>query len=113
VLDYPGLKKVLPYQTSVLYVFLPEDMEGGEIEAYPYKMSEEEMDSSPPVARVTPKLNRMAYFRGDSWHQVRSYKTSSKTVLRASLVLENYYVPLNILPYVVPFSWRDGAQEMM
>lgn len=112
-MDYPGAVKVLPYQTSVLYMFLPEDMEGGEIEAYPYEMEQEDMMQSPPHGRVTPKLNRMAYFRGDAWHQVRSYKTKAKDVLRASLVLENYHIPMNLENYIVPFSWHDGRPEMM
>lgn len=89
-------------------------MEGGEIEAYPYEMGHEEMEESPPLGRVTPKLNRMAYFRGDAWHQVRSYKTNAKDVLRASLVLENYHIPISLQPYVVPYNWHDGGkQEMM
>jgi hypothetical protein len=115
-LDYPGNRKVLPYQTSVLYVFLPEDMVGGEIEAYPYAMPESLMDSgeAKPFASVTPALNRMAFFRGDAWHQVRSY-TSKKSdkVMRASLVLENYHIPVNLESYVVDFSWRDGPGNAM
>lgn len=103
--------KVLPYQTSVLYVFLPDDMEGGEIEAYPYDMEEEEMDETPPHGRVVPKLNRMAYFPGDSWHQVRSYTTKSKSMLRASLVLENYHIPQSLENHVIQFEWRDGKNS--
>lgn len=113
MLSYPGMRKVLPYQTSVLYVFVPDDMEGGEIEAYPYDMEHEEMSKSAPHASVKPELNRMAYFRGDSWHQVRSYKTKSKSMLRASLVLESYHIPLNLERYVVPFTWWDGKTDMM
>lgn len=112
-MDYPGDVKVLPYQTSVLYVFLPDDMVGGEIEAYPYEMEHEEMDATAPPGRVVPKLNRMAYFPGDSWHQVRSYKTNSTTTLRASLVLENYHVPPSLERYVVPFHWADGKKTSM
>lgn len=112
-MDYPGTVKVLPYQTSVLYVFLPEDMEGGELETYPYDMEQEEMDATLPHGRIEPKLNRMAYFPGDSWHQVRSYRTNSSSMLRASLVLENYHVPPSLERFVVPFEWQDGKNNKM
>lgn len=41
VLDYPGEGDdyVMPYQTSVLYISVPKNMVGGEIEAYPTSLT--------------------------------------------------------------------------
>lgn len=119
VLDYPGdgEEYVMPYQTSVLYISVPDAMVGGEIEAYPYESDWEDMDAGvvKPSGAVKPKENRMSYFPGDSWHQVRAYSAPRKDKLRASLVLESYNIPLNILEFIR--SWdvqeNENNQEMM
>lgn len=113
VMSYSGSKKVMPFQTNVLYVFVPEDMIGGQLEAWPYDISPEDIAKG-PHARVTPQENRMAFFRGDAQHQVRSYNTSSRNVLRGSLVLEQYNIPEDYVNLVEKFHWRDrDDSEMM
>jgi len=44
------------------------------------------------VERVVPKTNRMVAFKGNAYHRVMSYKTSTN-LTRVSLVLEQYKVP--------------------
>lgn len=113
MLDFPGTKKIMPFQTNVLYVFVPEDMVGGQLEAWDYEITQEDVDNG-PKARVVPEENRMAFFRGDAQHQVRSYNTSSKSVLRGSLVLEQYAIPEDYQNLVIDWHWRDRhGSEMM
>lgn len=112
MLDYEGSKKVMPFQTNVLYVFVPEDMVGGQLEAWDYEITPEDVANG-PKARVIPKENRMAYFRGDAQHQVRSYNTSSTKVLRGSLVLEQYAIPEDYQHLIVDWHWRDRHDSEM
>lgn len=112
MLNYTGSKKIMPYQTNVLYVFVPEDMQGGQLEAWDY-------DAHPATimhgaqASVTPVENRMAFFRGDAQHQVRSYKAPMKDTLRASLVLEQYDIPEEYRDLVLEWYWRDHQDSDM
>lgn len=113
MLDYNGSKKVMPFQTNVLYVFVPDDMRGGELEAWNYDVTERELLAG-PMGRVRPEENRMAFFRGDAQHQVRSYNTSAKDVLRGSLVLEQYKIPEEYSHMLLDWHWRDReGGEMM
>lgn len=108
-----GETKMMPVQTNVLYVFVPEDMVGGSLEAWNYNTGTREMAKG-PQAYVQPIENRMAFFRGDALHQVRSYNTSSESVLRGSLVLEQYKVPEEALDVVIDYMWmeRHGGEMM-
>lgn len=112
MLEYEGSKKVMPFQTNVLYVFVPEDMVGGQLEAWDYDITPEDVANG-PKARVVPVENRMAYFRGDAQHQVRSYNTSSTKVLRGSLVLEQYAIPEDYQHMLVDWHWRDRHDSEM
>lgn len=112
MMDYAGSRKVMPLQTNVLYVFVPEDMKGGELEAWDYDATERQVAAG-PQGRVRPEENRMAFFRGDAQHQVKSYTTSSKDVLRGSLVLEQYKIPEEYKQYVMEFHWRENDGSAM
>lgn len=70
-------------------------------------------DGTPPSARFSPRVNSMAYFRGDAVHQVRSYRTNSTTTVRAGLVLEQYKVPEKLLPMVHPFHFEERTNMGM
>ncbi|CAN8068305.1 unnamed protein product [Agarophyton chilense] len=106
VLNYTGSKKIMPFQTNVLYVFVPEGMEGGQLEAWDYDAHPMSILNG-PQAKVSPAENRMAFFRGDAQHQVRSYKAPLNDKLRASLVLEQYNIPAEYEKYVTDWHWRD------
>lgn len=113
ILDSVRDAKILPVQTNVLYVFVPEDMIGGSLEAWDYEASDDELKQG-PMGTVHPVENRMAFFRGDAQHQVRSYNTSSKNILRGSLVLEQYNIPEEYISLVMDFVWKDrNGGEMM
>lgn len=112
-MNFEGKAKVMPVQTNVLYVFVPEDMVGGSLEAWDYDCDDDELDNG-PTAIVQPVENRMAFFRGDAQHQVRSYNSTSKNILRGSLVFEQYNVPEEHRDLVVDFVWKDrNGGEMM
>lgn len=120
VLDYPGdgEEYIMPFQTSVLYVSVPTNMVGGEIEAYPYNSDWDLMVEGviKPSGSVKPVENRMSYFPGDAWHQVMAYSAPTNDKLRASLVLESYHVPPNILRYVKTWVLKEtdkDDQDMM
>eukprot|EP00173_Palmaria_palmata_P002366 Plantae.Rhodophyta-Palmaria_palmata.ctg2507.p1 GENE.Plantae.Rhodophyta-Palmaria_palmata.ctg2507~~Plantae.Rhodophyta-Palmaria_palmata.ctg2507.p1 ORF type:complete len:229 (-),score=47.72 Plantae.Rhodophyta-Palmaria_palmata.ctg2507:359-976(-) len=120
IINYPGDgdEYIMPYQTNVLYVSVPTDMVGGEIEAYPYESDWDMMEQGliQPAGSVKPEENRMSYFPGDSWHQVKAYSAPANDKLRASLVLESYHVPLNILRYVKTWNVQEtdkDNQDMM
>ncbi len=78
------------HQVSVLYVSVPEDMEGGQLELFSYGNGVVPPNAEPNDA-VEPKENLMVTFRGDAFHRVRSYRTRSARE-RVSLVLEQYYI---------------------
>lgn len=89
----------LAHTVTVLYVRVPEDMEGGQLEV----LGPDDQDLEP--ASVEPRENRMARFRGDSLHQVRGYHTNTKD-LRVSLVLEQYHVDDEFLDNVIEYEVR-------
>ena len=80
----------IAHQVSVLYNSVPEDMVGGELEMFPYGTGYPEFEAA-PGKKVTPKENTLVTFRGDAFHQVRSYKTKTGSE-RVSLVLEQYKI---------------------
>jgi hypothetical protein len=86
----PGIT-FLAHAVSVLYISVPPDMSGGELELLGPAPSEDVVPEDFEIQHVAPVENRMAQFRGDSYHQVRGYSTDTD-VLRISLVLEQYRV---------------------
>lgn len=100
----------LAHRVNVLYVSVPEDLVGGELELLG---NDREYDPEHPVAAVKPIENLMAAFRGDSYHQVRGYDTETDD-LRISLVLENYVVAKENEKYLLDYdqSEKDGMTMM-
>jgi hypothetical protein len=104
----PGLT-FLADAVSVLYISVPADMKGGDLELLGSSPQEDSDENDIVLERVDPLENRMAEFRGDSFHQVRGYATETE-VLRISLVLEQYKVGPGLRGHVVEYleSIKDG-----
>ena len=58
--------------------------------------------AAPPLESVAPKENLLVTFRGDAFHQVRSYRTKTGSE-RVSLVLEQYKIDEDVYPKTVKF----------
>lgn len=106
----------IAHTVSVMYVSVPEDMEGGELELLG---SHEEAHGTgrpspaPALESVTPKHNLHAEFRGDSVHRVRGYATKTNQ-LRISLVLEQYKVAEENEQFLVPYrEFQKNGMIMM
>jgi predicted 2-oxoglutarate/Fe(II)-dependent dioxygenase YbiX len=67
-----------PMYVSVLYVRVPENMEGGELVLKAYKRQ---------LGQIKPQMNTLVYFQGDLTHSVNAVKTPGN---RLSLVCEQY-----------------------
>ncbi|WP_414546001.1 MULTISPECIES: 2OG-Fe(II) oxygenase [Nostocaceae] len=67
-----------PMFVSVLYVRLPENMEGGELVLKSHKRQ---------LGQIKPQVNTLLYFQGDLTHSVNAVKTLGN---RLSLVCEQY-----------------------
>jgi predicted 2-oxoglutarate/Fe(II)-dependent dioxygenase YbiX len=67
-----------PLFVSVLYVRIPENMEGGELVLRCQKRQ---------VGQIKPQINNLVYFQGDLTHSVNAVKTTGN---RLSLVCEQY-----------------------
>ena len=80
----------IAHQVSVLYLSVPKDMEGGQLDLFSYGDGATPGDGDPEEV-VVPEENLMATFRGDAFHRVRSYRARSRTE-RVSLVLEQYFI---------------------
>jgi hypothetical protein len=102
----------LAHTVSVLYISVPEDMVGGQLELLGIG---EEHHTNPDhvVDSVHPVEDYSATFRGDSYHQVRGYDTATDT-LRISLVLEQYKLDEENAPYMIEYeqSEKDGMTMM-
>ncbi|ALF52185.1 iron-regulated protein [Nostoc piscinale CENA21] len=67
-----------PNFVSVLYVRVPENMEGGELVLKSHKRQ---------LGQIKPQMNTLLYFQGDLTHSVNAVKTPGS---RLSLVCEQY-----------------------
>jgi predicted 2-oxoglutarate/Fe(II)-dependent dioxygenase YbiX len=75
-----------PAYVSVLYVRVPEGMEGGELVLRCSK-SDRRSSHKRQVGQVKPQVNSLVYFQGDLTHSVNAVKTPGN---RLSLVCEQY-----------------------
>lgn len=91
----------IAHQVSVLYNSVPSDMEGGNLELFPYGDGYPDT-GAPPEESVVPKENLLVTFRGDAFHQVRSYRTKTGSE-RISLVLEQYKIDEDMYPKTIKF----------
>lgn len=110
---YPGI--VYAHQVNVLYMSVPHDMIGGQLQLFKYGAdprltetgqlkSREEIIRSIPDKVILPQENTMVAFRGDTYHRVMGYSTDT-SARRISLVLEQYQVPSWLYPVTKTFEF--------
>ena len=89
------------HQVSVLYASVPNDMRGGALEVFPYGDGDPRLGATPDEV-IAPKENTLVTFRGDAFHQVKSYSTRTGRE-RVSLVLEQYKIDDEMYPKTLRF----------
>ena len=75
----------------MFYTSIASDMKGGELDVFNYTNNPSELNFAMPEKTIIPKENMLVRFRGDSYHRVRNY-TSSSGVERTSLIVEQYKI---------------------
>jgi predicted 2-oxoglutarate/Fe(II)-dependent dioxygenase YbiX len=88
-----------PNIVSVLYVRVPENMEGGELLLKSTKRQ---------VGQVKPQTNTLVYFQGDLTHSVNAVKTNGN---RLSLVCEQYNLSDTELEEIPIFTLESRASQ--
>lgn len=88
------LPQLVPYpmKTSVLYVDVPEHLEGGELVFYLVA----------PIGRVVPRTNQLVEFMGNMRHAVMKVRKSGDQP-RLSLVCEQYRLKPHLLELIPEF----------
>lgn len=88
-----------PASVSVLYVRVPEDMEGGELVLKLQKRQ---------VGQIKPQTNSLIYFQGDLTHAVNAVTTPGN---RLSLVCEQYCLSDAELEQIPQFTLESRANQ--
>lgn len=88
-----------PASVSVLYVRVPEDMEGGELVLKLQKRQ---------VGQIKPQTNSLIYFQGDLTHAVNAVTTQGN---RLSLVCEQYCLSEDELEEIPQFTLESRANQ--
>jgi hypothetical protein len=88
----------LPCMVSVLYLQVPH-ASGGELQLW---------DGADPIARLKPAANTSVHFRGDLAHAVNAF-SGAPGQLRASLVIEQYHFPDEVLTRLPDFRLDSRA----
>ena len=88
-----------PAFVSVLYVRVPEDMEGGELVLKLQKRQ---------VGQIKPQTNSLIYFQGDLTHSVNAVTTPGN---RLSLVCEQYSLSEDELEEIPEFTLESRANQ--
>lgn len=117
--------RFLAHSVTVLYLSVPEQMAGGELQLFNYSRREGLRESDAPDAIVRPSEGLLATFRGDALHRVTEASLNPnrwrsladggddalETSARVSLVLEQYRIPEShyeeTLTFVVEASGVD------
>ncbi|GMI03677.1 hypothetical protein TrRE_jg6745 [Triparma retinervis] len=102
-----NIKPRLAFSVSVLYLSVPEDIEGGELHLRDttrplWRGSEDKAIDE----RIVPKSNCCCIFRGDAEHAVQAHKSECGGS-RISVVLEQYRVPTGTQPWLSEFEVVD------
>lgn len=110
--------QLVPYETTVLYLSVPTDMEAGRFVIDSnmrdfHQIGDSEESVSLPVLYdkphddivIQPEENLLVRFRGDVPHHVEGFRSSLKgdAGVRLSLVVEQYKLPHRYLRMVKPF----------
>ncbi|QYX30890.1 2OG-Fe(II) oxygenase [Sphaerospermopsis torques-reginae] len=88
-----------PNLVSVLYVRVPENMEGGELVLKSAKRQ---------IGQIKPQANTLVYFQGDLTHSVNAVKTPGN---RLSLVCEQYNLTEDELEEIPVFTLESRASQ--
>ena len=86
--DFMG-RNILPVCTTILYINVPENCEGGNL-YLSFFCSRGGLETK---TQYTPKRGRKLTFRGDTNHLVEPFFCENNTEKRISLVLEQYKIP--------------------
>ncbi|NES95850.1 MAG: 2OG-Fe(II) oxygenase [Desertifilum sp. SIO1I2] len=86
-----------PLMVSVLYVQVPDNLQGGELVLRRQKQQ---------VGQIKPQVNTLVYFQGDLTHSVNAVKTPGT---RLSLVCEQYSLSDEELQEIPPFTIESRA----
>ncbi|GMI32969.1 hypothetical protein TrCOL_g13813 [Triparma columacea] len=102
-----NIKPRLAFSVSVLYLSVPEDIEGGELHLRNitrplWRCSEDKAIDE----LIVPKSNCCCVFRGDAEHAVQAHKSECGGS-RISIVLEQYRVPTGTQPWLTEFEVVD------
>ncbi|XWK88509.1 MAG: 2OG-Fe(II) oxygenase [Phormidium sp.] len=88
-----------PMVVSVLYVQVPENLQGGELVLRNHKQQ---------VGQIKPQVNTLVYFQGDLTHSVNAVKTPGT---RLSLVCEQYSLSEKELQDIPEFTVESRAMK--
>ncbi|TAE61773.1 MAG: 2OG-Fe(II) oxygenase [Nostocales cyanobacterium] len=88
-----------PDLVSVLYVRVPDNMEGGELVLKSNKRQ---------IGQIKPQANTLVYFQGDLTHSVNAVKTPGS---RLSLVCEQYNLTEDELDEIPVFTLESRASQ--
>lgn len=88
-----------PNLVSVLYVRVPENMEGGELVLKSAKRQ---------IGQIKPQANTLVHFQGDLTHSVNAVKTPGN---RLSLVCEQYNLTEDELEEIPVFTLESRASQ--
>lgn len=89
---------VTPQLVSVLYVQVPQDMQGGQLVI--------SLDSKEEVGRIQPQENMLLHFLGSLTHRVESVQASAP---RISIVCEQYNLREEWLAQIPNFAIKSGT----
>lgn len=89
-----------PMCVSVLYVQVPENLQGGELVLRNHKQQ---------VGQIKPQVNTLVYFQGDLTHSVNAVKTPGT---RLSLVCEQYSLSEKELRDIPEFTVESRAMKL-
>jgi hypothetical protein len=94
--DY-GKVWTIPNLVSVLYVYVPEDLQGGELILE---------NNDRQIAQITPQFNTLLYFIGSLLHSVNPVESAEP---RISLICEQYNLDSNRLESIPEFEVLSGT----
>ena len=94
-----GMEMTIPNLVSVLYVYVPSDLQGGELVL---------QQSTEQVWEIIPQMNTLLYFLGWTMHSVNPVKSSQK---RISLICEQYNLSESRLSQIPDFEIKSGVNN--
>lgn len=95
------------HQVNVLYLDVPEGLEGGNLEVWPFDKGDTEQEK----AVIGPTENLMAEFRGDAFHRVGRMQLPDG-LPRVGIVFEQYKITPRFYKYLIPFCAGDDCDKL-